>query len=67
MKNKRSDKFNQILDLLCQGYSNEEMAKKLGYSLPMIKLYITNLIKKYKVKNRTHLACEYLMQKFANS
>ena len=65
MRNKRSDKFNKILDLLCDGLTNQEIADKLGYKLITIKNDISFLIEKYKVQNRTQLACEYYAQKMA--
>ena len=67
MKNKRSDKFKSILELLAQGMTNQEIADKLGFKLVTIKKDISFLIEKYKVKSRTQLACEYLAQKFANN
>lgn len=66
MRNKRSDKFNSILELLAQGKTNKEIADKLGFKLITIKSDISFLIEKYKVKNRTQLACEYFAQKLSN-
>lgn len=63
---KIKDNFEKILNLVCQGFNNEEIAQKLGYSTSNIKLYITQYRKQYKAKNITHLACIYLAEKMAN-
>lgn len=65
MRNKRSDKFNSILDLLAQGKTNQEIADKLGFKLVTIKKDISFLLEKYKVKSRTQLVGEYLFEKFS--
>lgn len=46
----------QIIDLVSQGLTNSQIGKKLSYSEHTIKMKISDLIKKYKVKNRVQLA-----------
>ena len=43
----------QILDLMAQGHSNQEIATKLFISLSTVKTHIQNLFEKLDVKRRT--------------
>lgn len=43
----------EILDLLAQGYSNQEIAAKIFVSLSTVKTHIQNLFEKLDVKRRT--------------
>jgi two-component system, NarL family, response regulator LiaR len=43
----------EILGLLAQGYSNQEIAAKLFVSLSTVKTHIQNLFEKLDVKRRT--------------
>jgi DNA-binding NarL/FixJ family response regulator len=46
----------QIVKLMCdRGASNKVIAKMLNISVSTVKLHVTALLKKYKVKNRTQL------------
>ncbi|MGF1532868.1 MAG: response regulator transcription factor [Bernardetiaceae bacterium] len=46
----------QLLDALCDGYSNQEIADLLCCSLPTVEASLKKLKKAFRAKNRTHLA-----------
>jgi DNA-binding NarL/FixJ family response regulator len=53
----------QILSLIVEGFSNKEIGKRLALSDKTIKHYITGMLQKLKVRNRTEAAvaaCQYL-------
>ena len=49
MKNKRSDKFNSILELLAQGKTNKEIADKMNTNFKHIEYKMSE--KKKKLNN----------------
>lgn len=48
-----SKREHEVLELLAQGHSNQEIADKLFVSLNTIKTHISNLFSKLDVKRRT--------------
>jgi two-component system, NarL family, nitrate/nitrite response regulator NarL len=42
----------QLLDHITKGYTNQEIANKLGLTVGTIKVYLTQLFKKMRVRNR---------------
>ncbi len=46
----------QVLDGLCRGQSNKEMARELDLQEVTIKLHVKTLCRKLEAKNRTHAA-----------
>lgn len=48
-----SSREYEVLELLAQGYSNQEIAEKLFVSLNTIKTHIANIFLKLDVKRRT--------------
>jgi DNA-binding CsgD family transcriptional regulator len=48
-----SSREYEVLELMAQGYSNQEIAEKLFVSLNTIKTHITNIFLKLEVKRRT--------------
>jgi DNA-binding NarL/FixJ family response regulator len=52
---KLSKRENEVLELICEGYSNNEIAAKLGISKRTIEGHRSNLISKTGVKNSIHL------------
>ncbi|GAB6149478.1 MULTISPECIES: response regulator transcription factor [Clostridium] len=65
-KKKSSNKINlterelEILALIGQGLSNKEISKKVYLSEGTIRNYITNLLQKLQLRDRTQLAIYYL-------
>ncbi|KEH89084.1 response regulator transcription factor [Clostridium novyi] len=65
-KKKYSNKINlterelEILALIGQGLSNKEISKKVYLSEGTIRNYITNLLQKLQLRDRTQLAIYYL-------
>jgi DNA-binding NarL/FixJ family response regulator len=49
----------EILDLVCQGIQNKNIAAELGLSENTVKVHIRNIYKKMKVSNRTEAAALY--------
>ncbi len=47
---------NDVLSLVIQGHTNDEIAECLGISVGRSRNIVTDLISKYSVKNRTQLA-----------
>ena len=48
----------QILPLLMEGYTNQEIAESIGISLSTVKHHVTGLINNFNCENRTHCAAE---------
>ena len=46
----------QLLDHITKGYTNQEIANKLGLTVGTIKVYLTHLFKKMRVRNRLEAA-----------
>lgn len=54
---KLTDRQQQIFDIvITRGCSNKHIAKLMGLSESTVKLHLSNIFKKYGVKNRTQLA-----------
>jgi DNA-binding CsgD family transcriptional regulator len=47
---------NEVLEFVCKGYNNTEISKKLWISPHTAKAHVKSLLRKFKAKNRTHLA-----------
>ena len=50
-----SDDELEILELLCQGYMNKEIAAELQYSISTVEKHLTTLFRKTNCSNRTEL------------
>jgi two-component system, NarL family, nitrate/nitrite response regulator NarL len=46
----------QLLEHITKGYTNQEIANKLGLTVGTIKVYLTHLFKKMRVRNRLEAA-----------
>lgn len=53
-----SDREQQVLSLLCHGYTNKEIAKSLGISPNTVKTHLGKLFFKLGVNNRTQALSE---------
>lgn len=43
----------EILALVCDGWSNQEISTRLGICLPTVKFHVTNVFGKFGVRRRT--------------
>ncbi len=43
----------EVLECICKGYSNSEIAKELFISEHTAKAHVTSILRKFNVKNRT--------------
>lgn len=50
-----SKREKEVLELICKGLSNQEIADRLFISLPTVKSHVSNLFSKFDVKRRTQL------------
>jgi DNA-binding NarL/FixJ family response regulator len=50
-----SSREKEVLLLICQGYTNKEIAKKLYVSTYTAKAHVSSIIKKLGVSNRTNV------------
>ncbi len=51
-----TSKEKEIISYVCQGYADNEIARKLFLSVSTVKTHIHNLLKKTNSTNRTKLA-----------
>lgn len=52
-----SPREHEILNLIMKGKSNKEIENALFISMPTVKTHISNIYKKFAVKNRLELIC----------
>ena len=50
-----SEKEKEVVNLVSQGYTNKEAAKKLHISEPTVKTHLNHIFRKLEIKNRTQL------------
>ena len=55
-----SPALKQVLDLVCQGKSNEEIAKSTHYAPGTVKKYVSTLLSEFHAKSRLELAVKAL-------
>ena len=53
LKHPLNNRENEVLQLIAKGYSNQEIAEKLVFSLYTVKSHARNIFGKLGVKNRT--------------
>ncbi|MBJ3774578.1 response regulator transcription factor [Acuticoccus sp. 2012] len=51
-----SQRERDVLDRLCRGFANKEIARELGLAEVTVKLHVRTLCRKLDAKNRTHAA-----------
>lgn len=56
LSQKLSPRETEVLDGLCRGLANKEIARELGLAEVTIKLHVRTLCRKLDAKNRTHAA-----------
>lgn len=47
---------SEVKDLLLQGFTNEQIAKRLDFSIHTVKVYVSGILRKLEVKNRIEVA-----------
>ena len=60
LKYKISKRETELIELICKGHTNKEIAEKLFISVDTVKDHNSNIYKKTGVKNRTQLANLFL-------
>lgn len=55
-----SDRENEVLQLVADGYSNKEIAQNLCISVYTVKNHVSSLLRKMNVKSRNQLAISFL-------
>lgn len=56
---------HQVIELLCEGLPNKEIAARLHLTMGTVRTYIYLLFKKYGVDNRTQMALKFQKLKMA--
>lgn len=59
-----TDQERRILDLIAQGFTNREIAEQLFLSEKTVRNYVSNILGKLQVSNRTQAAAYALRKKF---
>jgi DNA-binding NarL/FixJ family response regulator len=59
-------KEKEVLSLVCNGLSNDQVADKLNVSINTIKMHMQNIYKKTNIRNRSHLLLAYNQGKEIN-
>lgn len=62
-----TDQEQKILDLIAQGFTNREIAEQLFLSEKTVRNYVSNILSKLQVSNRTQAAAYALRKKFGDT
>lgn len=57
--NKLSKRESEVAKLICIGYTNKQIAKKLFISEKTVKSHVSNILVKLDLRDRVHLVVEY--------
>lgn len=49
----------QLMQLLCEGLSNQQIAQALGIGQDTVKRHVSDVMRKYHAPNRTRAAVQY--------
>jgi DNA-binding CsgD family transcriptional regulator len=55
-----SPRQSQILALMAEGYSDKEIARKIGVSYPTVRTHIDRIFREYGLRNRTEAVAVWL-------
>ena len=66
-KTKLTPREIEVMELLCQGYSNPEIADILFVSTHTVKAHVCSIIYKLGAKNRTKAVYEFCKKKFSTA
>lgn len=49
----------EVVELICQGYSNKEIGEKLSISDKTVKIHVSSILAKLNIKDRTQIVVYY--------
>jgi len=55
-----TEREKEILDLLCKGFANKEIADKLNISVPTVRTHLRHIYEKLHVRSRSEAIVKYL-------
>src|SRR2546421_12235496 len=55
-----SPRQSQILSLMAEGFSDKEIARKIGVSYPTVRTHIDRIFREYGLRNRTEAVAVWL-------
>ena len=55
-----SPRQSQVLALMAEGFSDKEIARKIGITYPTVRTYIDRVFRGYGVRNRTEAVAVWL-------
>jgi DNA-binding NarL/FixJ family response regulator len=55
-----SPRQSQILSLMAEGFSDKEIARKIGISYPTVRTHLDRIFRDYRVRNRTEAVAVWL-------
>jgi DNA-binding NarL/FixJ family response regulator len=58
-----SPRQSEILSLMAEGFSDKEIARKIGISYPTVRTHIDRVFRDYGLRNRTEAVATWLMLK----
>ena len=61
-----TDREKDVLELICRGYTNTEIAERLNISFHTAKAHVASILHKLNAKNRLLAAVKYMMSKSEN-
>ena len=64
--NINSKKYTTVVQLILKGYSTQDIAKKLNYSIGTVRNVYKDLREKYEVDSKTGIALAYVKNKIKN-
>jgi DNA-binding NarL/FixJ family response regulator len=56
-----SPRQSEILSLMAEGFSDKEIARKIGISYPTVRTHIDRVFRDYGLRNRTEAVATWLM------
>ena len=61
-----TERENDVLKLICKGYTNQEIAKELFITPHTAKAHVASIIRKFGVDNRTLVVCYAIKHKLVD-
>jgi DNA-binding NarL/FixJ family response regulator len=58
-----SPRQSEILSLMAEGFSDKEIARKIGISYPTVRTHIDRVFRDYGLRNRTEAVATWLLLK----